>query len=87
MTQPFTLIVKGTPAQALEAAKKRGATIHHAARIVGACQTVAIAEAEERELASWFTEPPAQAPYPNGSLLLYSPRESLHRIQEMGVPR
>ena len=87
MPQPFTLIIKGTPQQAVAAAKKHGATIHHAARTVGHNEVVAIAEAVETDLQKWFWEGPSVAPFPSGSLLLYSPRENLHRIQEMGVPR
>jgi hypothetical protein len=86
MPQPFTLIIKGTPQQAAEAAKRHGCKTHHVARLVAKGQTLAIVEADEAELGKWFVED-SSLPYPTGSLLFYSPKEDLNRFAEMGVPR
>jgi hypothetical protein len=87
MPQPFTLIVKGDPAAAARAAGAHSTKIHHSARIVDhPGTTLAIAEAEEKDLHTWFCEE-TEAPYPTGSLLFFSPRENYTRFSEMGVPR
>lgn len=94
LLSPFTLIIKGTPQQAADEAKARGCKVHHVARLVTKRQTLAIVEADEQELRSWFTEDysPDQLrdpchTFPTGSLLLYTPKENLSRFAEMGVPR
>jgi len=70
------LIVKGTPAEVIEAASRHGMVLVES-RITGVRnpphreEVVCEVEADAATLAAWFREPPLLPPYPPGTLLVW----------------
>jgi len=68
---PYSLIVKGNKHQAARAAANRGIPFAYVRQTD--TETVGLApEIRFTEIAAWFGEAPLNAPYPVGTLLLYT---------------
>jgi hypothetical protein len=71
----LNLIIKGNRVEALAAAKANGVTLFHTRPGKGRAEgeTYAMCGDEYQEaVVSWFSKPPAQAPFPVGALLHWS---------------